>query len=571
MNEALLLRDVAIALVFALAGGLVARRLNLSPIIGYLVAGLVIGPFTPGYRADTETLRHLAEVGVVFLLFGVGLHFKLADLIAARRFALPAASVQIVLVAVAAAATGAAAGLPLAEAAVFGMAVTISSTVVLVRALEERGLTASPDGRALIGWLIVQDFATIVMLVLLPIVAADSAGAAERVLGTAVRAAVFTAFVLLAGSRLLPSLLRLVGRTGSRELFVLTVVCLSLGVAEGAALAGLSLALGAFIAGVTVGETDASHRAASDLLPLRDAFAVLFFVSVGMLIDPRALLAAPAVFVMAIIAIVVVKPLAIAIATPLFKASPRTVFLAAAGLAQAGEFSFILAEAGRTIGLLSAQTYHALLGASVVSIAVNPALFRLSAAVQGMVEARRLGWRRGGRWSEQTVVAPLQYHVLIAGGGRIGRFVSEVLDRAGVPYAVIDISMETVLELRREGRTAHWGDASSAEVLEAAAIQDARLLILTMPDAGSARLAAERARARQPGIPVVARAQSADAVALLAGGAVDFAVVPEFEGAAVIAEEALRSLALDEPAIRQVVGAGLEQAYRTGHLADPGA
>ncbi len=553
MEEARLLGDVAVALALALAGGLVAHRFGLSPIIGYLAAGLAVGPFTPGYQADPGTLHQLADVGVVFIMFGVGLHFNLADLVGVRRVALPAGVAQVVLVAVIAWALGLAVGLPSREAVVFGMALSISSTVVLVRALEERDLATSIVGRTLIGWLIVQDLATIVLLVLLPILASTAESGTASALWTAARAVTFAAAALIAGPRVVPALLRLVGRTGSRELFVLVVVCLSLGIAVGAEVAGASLALGAFIAGVATSETEGSHQAASDILPLRDAFAVLFFVSIGMLIDPRSLIERPLVLAAAVAAILFVKPLVSGLLAGAFPVPGRTALVAAAGLGQAGEFSFILAEAGRTLGIVEPMTYHALLGASALSIAVNPLAFRAAAGAEELLRTRRRIWgwldRRGPALTDPS---PPGHHVIIAGAGRVGRLASRALEDLEIAHVFIEASLETVLGLQHQGRLAYWGDAASADVLQAAGISSARLLILAVPDAGSASLAAHRAHDINPGLAIVARAHSSRELATLRGAAANSVIVPEFEGALAIVRASLAHLEVDAVEIARV-------------------
>ena len=552
MEPTTLLDDVAIALALALAAGLVARWLHLSPILGYLAAGLIIGPFTPGYRADPETLHQLAEVGVVFLMFGVGLEFQLKELLAVRRVALPGALMQIAIVTAITWGLGMAIGLPSAEAAVLGMAASISSTVVAVRAMEQRNMTRSDAGHTIIGWLIVQDMATIVMLLLVPFLVISGTGS-SNLLFTALRALLFTVVAIVSGTKVVPWLLHLIGRTGSRELFVLAIVCLSLGIAEGAEFAGLSLALGAFIAGVAVGGTDASHQAASDVLPLREAFAVLFFVSVGMLIDPYALFETPALFALAAVAIVLLKPLVTMIVAGSFPLPGRVVLITAAGLAQAGEFSFILAEAGRQLDILSPPTYHALLAASAVSIALNPVAFRLVGRAEGHM--RGFGWLWG--WLDRqgaspAIVAPPARHVIIAGAGRVGRLTGRALQVSGTPIVFIDSNLDTVHALQREGITAYWGDAGSVAVLRGAGIDHALQLILAVPDAASAALSAKRARECRPDIPIVARAHSVGELELLRLDNVEIAVVPEFEGAVVIVRESLTRLGVTPTIVEEI-------------------
>ncbi|MFA7296143.1 MAG: cation:proton antiporter [Dehalococcoidia bacterium] len=557
-----LILDLAVALTLALGGGLAARALRLSPIVGYLAAGIVIGPFTPGYRAEAGALHELAQIGVVFLMFGVGLHFNLRDLAAVRTTALPAGVAQIVIVTAVTWALGLAVGLGTTEAAVLGMAASISSTVVLVRALEERGAMTSATGRLLVGWLIVQDLATIAMLVLLPVFAGGDGGRGAALV-RAGGAAVFVVVALTVGTRLVPGLLRMVGRTGSRELFVLVVVCLSLGIAVGAELAGASLALGAFIAGIAVSETEGSHQAASDVLPLRDAFAVLFFVSVGMLIDPAVLLSGAPLVLVAVLGVVVVKALVSGALVLPMGIPPRAAFIAAAGLGQAGEFSFILADAARGLGLLQPVTYQALLAASAVSVAMNPLAFRASAIAEAATRTRTELWRRLERRGHEAPEEPpaLTGHVVIVGAGRVGRLAGTALERLGVLYAYIDASLETVIGMQQMGRAAYWGDAAGDDVLRAANVQGARLLVLAVPDAESARLAAERARALHPGLAVVARAHSAQELELLRGAAIDAVVVPEFEGAAVMLQDTLALLGVDERAAAEATEALREAEY----------
>ena len=562
MEPSHLLTDVAIALTLALVGGLFARRLNLSPILGYLVAGLLIGPFTPGYQADLATLHQLAELGVIFLMFGVGLEFQLHELLAARKLALPGATAQIIVVTVIAWGLGALVGLPTAEAVVLGMAVSIASTVVLIRALEERNMTASIAGRTLIGWLIVEDLATIVMLVALPLFAHDAQGGLVDVLITAARALVFTAIAIATGTRIVPWFLRLVGRTGSRELFILTIVCLSLGIAEGAAMAGLSLALGAFIAGVAVGGTDASHQAASDVLPLKDAFAVLFFVSVGMLINPLGLVEAPLLLAITVVTIVIVKPIVTALIVGAFPVPGRVALLAGAAVGQAGEFSFILAEAGRGLGLVTMPTYNALLGASALSIALNPVAFRVASAIEPRMQGFSPFWRWLDRQGEAPLVQPPPArHVIIAGAGRVGRLAGRALLAADVPHVYIDSTMDRVVRMQSQGLTAYWGDAASPEVLHGAGIEDARQLILAVPDGDSAGLAARHARTMNPQIEIVARAHSTGDLEALRRGNVGVAIVPEFEGAVVIVREALMRLGVDNDAVDTIARQIRDEEY----------
>ena len=567
MDDAHLVRDVGIALSLALAGGLVARRLRISPIIGYLVAGLIIGPFTPGYQANPETLRQLADVGLIFLMFGVGLHFNLSELASARRVAVPAALVQVALVVAASSVFAVLVGLPLREAILLGMAASISSTVVLVRVLEERGLMGSDTGRTLVGWLIVQDLVTIVMLVFVPVLAGgQQTDDLWRALGTALRAGGFAALALTIGARLVPSLLRFVGRTGSRELFLLAVVCLSLGIAIGAELAGTSLALGAFIAGVTVSETEASHRAASELLPLRDAFAVLFFVAIGMLVNPLSPDTSAALIGVSVVAVIGFKALAAMAAATLFGATGRTVLLAASGLAQAGEFSFILAEGGRGVGLVSPGAYQALLIAAVVSIAINPLLVKAGESRGRQLTDRPLWrWMRGvePEASSSPETAP---EVVIVGAGRVGRLAGRALEMVGASHIYVDTSLDQVLLLQAEGRAAHWGDASRVEILKGVDMGQARLLVIAVPDADSAQLIAESARQLNPDLTIVGRAHTLTEVDLLTRAGATTVFIPEFEGAAAIVRHALLRLGIAPEKVAAITEASRAEEYGHGNM-----
>jgi CPA2 family monovalent cation:H+ antiporter-2 len=381
-----LIATIAVGLSAACIGGLIAHQLRLPPIVGYLLAGVAVGPFTPGFVADAELAPQLAEIGVILLMFGVGIHFSIGDLFAARRIALPGAIGQVAI------ATGLGTavvwwwGWKLGEGIVLGLALSVASTVVLLRMLEQRSALASPEGRVAVGWLVVEDLVTVVMLVMLPILATSlggqSPGGSDDNLITSLavtlgKAALFVALMLIGGVRVIPWLLAWVERTGSRELFILVTLAIALGIAYVAtALFGVSFALGAFLAGVVVNESELSHRAAEEALPLRDAFAVLFFVSVGMLIDPRFLIAEIDRVLVVVAVVVLGKGLAALLIVRALGGTLRTGLVVAAGLSQIGEFSFILAEVGRSLDLLPAEGRSLILAAALVSITLNPLLFR---------------------------------------------------------------------------------------------------------------------------------------------------------------------------------------------------
>ncbi len=408
-HEPALISTIAIGLSAALVGGLLARRLRLPSIVGYLVAGIAIGPVTPGLVADAHIATELAEIGVILLMFGVGIHFSIRDLLAVKGIAVPGAIVQSTVATVLGVVIGLALGWGVGAGLVLGLALSVASTVVLLLALGERGELESPQGRIAVGWLVVEDLLTVAILVLLPSIAPllGGHGAAESASGfgplgdlalALVKAAAFAVLVLVAGSRIVPWLLAVVAREGSRELFTLGVLAIALGIAFlSSAVFGVSLALGAFLAGAVVGESDLSHQAAAEALPLRDAFAVLFFVSVGMLLDPASLLANP-LAVLAVVALVVgAKSLAAFGIVALFGYPLRTGLTVAAGLAQVGEFSFILATLGLSLGLLPAEGYQLIVAAALFSITLNPFAFRLI----GLLEAR-LGHARSPRQAEEV-------------------------------------------------------------------------------------------------------------------------------------------------------------------------
>jgi len=393
-HDVSLIATMAASLAFAFVGGLLAMRLRLSPLLGYILAGIAVGPFTPGYVADAKLATQLAEIGVMLMMFGVGMHFSLRDLLAVRAIAVPGAIVQIATATALGAGVARLWGWRWGSGVVFGLALSVASTVVLLRALEERGEVGSPDGRIAVGWLLVEDLAMVLALILLPALApalggqaaaASAASAAAQpgllaTLGwTIAKVGGFIALMLVVGARLLPWLLDRVVETGSRELFTLAVVAAAIGVAFGSAeLFAVSFALGAFFAGMLVNASDHSERAARELQPLQDAFTVLFFVSVGMLFNPAVLVEQP-VHVLATVGIVVVgKSLAAFLIVRAFRHPPRTAIRISAALAQIGEFSFILAALGVGLGLLSPEGQNLILAGAIVSIALNPLVFRLA-------------------------------------------------------------------------------------------------------------------------------------------------------------------------------------------------
>lgn len=518
----------------ALLLGFAAARLRMPPLVGYLLAGIAIGPATPGFVGDMALAAQLAEIGVMLLMFGVGLHFSMQDLLAVKRIAVPGALVQI------AAATLLGYGLAqwwgwsAGAALVFGLCLSVASTVVLLRALEARGQLESANGSIAVGWLVVEDLVMVLVLVLLPPLAGllqpEGAGATApsgsllSTLGlTLAKVAAFVILMLVVGRRVFPRLLWWVAGTGSRELFTLCVVAVAVGVAYGSALLfNVSFALGAFFAGMMMRESEYSHRAADESLPLRDAFSVLFFVSVGMLFDPQVLLEEP-LKVLAVVAIIVVGKTLAAVALVLLMRYPlNTALTVGASLAQIGEFSFILAGLGVALGLLPVQGQSLILAGALISIALNSLLFAGVAPTQAWILRRSALARRMEQRDDplselpaSTDQAGLQGQVVLVGHGRVGRLVAAALQAQGLPFVVAEQQRELVEDLRAQGVAAVCGDAADPAVLIQAHVARAALLLVTGGDSLQSRRMVETARALNPSIRVMLRAASEDEARLL--------------------------------------------------------
>ncbi|HKX95438.1 MAG TPA: cation:proton antiporter, partial [Methylibium sp.] len=495
-HDVTLITTIAAAFGLALVLGFVAARVGLPALVGYLVAGILIGPGTPGFVADQAIAAQLAEIGVMLLMFGVGLHFSLADLMAVRKIALPGAVVQMAVATLLGIGVSHFWGWSLGAGIVFGLALSVASTVVLLKALEGLGAVDSVNGRIAVGWLIVEDLAMVLVLVLLPALAGALGGAGGAggnlwlTLGrTLLEVALFVALMLVVGRRVFPWLLWQVTKTGSRELFTLCVIAAAITIAYGsAALFGVSFALGAFFAGMVLRESEFSHRAADESLPLRDAFAVLFFVSVGMLFDPRVLVERPGQ-VAAVVAIIVLgKSLAASAVVLLFRYPLNTALTVSAGLAQIGEFSFILAALGVSLQLLPVEGQSLILAGALISIALNPLVFSAIEPLRRWVLARSATARRLEARDDPLAELPmdtaqkyLARQVVIVGYGRVGREVAAALSAAGLPFVVADQNRERVEALRAEGHAAVLGDATDPAVLIQAHIAQARMLVIATP------------------------------------------------------------------------------------------
>ncbi|GAB2490448.1 YbaL family putative K(+) efflux transporter [Arenimonas alkanexedens] len=547
---------LAVGLVLAFILGTLAHRMRLSPIVGYLVAGILVGPFTPGFVADPDLALELSEIGVILLMFGVGLHFSVEDLLDVKTIAIPGAAVQITVATVLGWGLAWLMGWPTLQGVVFGLALSVASTVVLLRAMEDRRLLETRRGRIAVGWLIVEDLVMVVALVLLPALAESLGTGAEAgelslsaVLGslgwTLLKVGAFVALMLVVGKRAIPWLLERVAGFGSRELFTLSVLAIALGVAFGSAkLFGVSFALGAFFAGMLL-NGDLSHKAASDSLPLRDAFAVLFFVAVGMLFDPMILVEQPLPVLATFLIITVGKSLAAYVIVRAFGHPSSTALTISASLAQIGEFSFILASLGVSLAILPEEGRDLVLAGALLSIIANPLIF----AALDRLEARRAAQaapapaappRRPGP------PLPTEGHAILVGYGRVGSEIAKLLRERAVPLVVIDDDADLVHAARDAGFPAIRGNAASHRVLDEAAPTGALLVVLAIPQALEAGEVVARLRALNAGLTILARAHSDAEVKHLIKHGADGAVLAEKELAHSMAE-----MALSAPPFRQ--------------------
>ncbi len=548
-GETALLTSVTISLAFAFAAGLAAHRLGQSPILGYLLAGIAVGPFTPGFIADPALAAQLADIGLILLLFGVGIHFSVRDLLAVRGVAVAGTVAQTTILTAAAAYAAAFAGWDLPAGLVLGLALSIASTVVAFRALNDRGQLDSAHGRITAGWLISEDLLTVLALVLIPpLMTTDPRAVVLPVLETLAKLVAFAVLVAFVGARAVPWLLAVVARTGARELFTLGVLALALGVALGAtALFGISLAVGAFVAGVVVGESDLAHQAAADALPLRDAFAVLFFVSAGMLFDPAILVTSPGALFTALTAVFILKPLLALLIVLVVGYPVRVALPVAAARAQIGEFSFVLGGVGLQLGLLPADGYGLVITTAILSIGLNPLAFRAAEALAPQLSnwaplTALVRWRAGAlaRLPLTSDSTEPRGHAILCGHGRVGSIIARALSRRGFRYVVIEQDRRIVEELRHRGVSAIYGDASNPALLEHAGLATARILLAAIPDPASVRLIVDHTRRVNPGLDIVARTHSEAEWTYLQGDLVNEAVLGERELAIEMARHALQ-------------------------------
>jgi len=565
MHDISLITTIAVGLTAALIFGMLAKRIGLSPIVGYLVAGIAIGPHTPGFVGDAKIAAQLAEIGVILLMFGVGLHFSLKDLLAVRAVALPGALGQSTAATLACMGLAVAVGWTWQSGLILGIAVSVASTVVLLRALMDHGSVDTPEGHAAVGWLVVEDLITVLVLVLLPPLAAGGSGAdVWQTVGIALlKLAVLTAIVLLAGARFVPWLLLRVARLRSQEIFTLTVLVMAIAVATVSYVAfGASMALGAFLGGMVVGQSKVSDQAAADVLPMRNIFAVLFFVAVGMLFDYRALLDSPMLTLGVLAIILLVKPIAAIVIVIVTGHSLKTALTVAGGLAQIGEFSFILGDMAKALGMMPGTGNNVLVVGAIVSISLNPFLFKSLLAL----EPRMAQWPWLAKWvrgrsqklgdeaNRGAAEKNTEPGAIVVGYGPVGRTVTRLLSEFGINPTIVESNVDAVLELQQRGQQALFGDATQPDILKTAGISSAAYLVVTIPNAEISLRVIQVAREEAPMIRVLARAEYINQHEAFAHAGAAIIRYDEAESAAALAEALLKDIDVDSDRIDAVVG-----------------
>jgi len=565
VHDLSLITTVAAAFTAAWLLGLLTQHLRLSPIVGYLLAGILIGPHTPGFVGDVHIAQQMGEVGVILLMFGVGLHFQLKDLLAVKNVAIPGAIVQSLIATLVAMALFSGFGMTLTAGAVLGMAMAVASTVVLMRVLMDANVLNQPQGHVAVGWLIVEDVFTVILLVLIPALGASGAAGGGQSLGWTLvialgKLAVLAALVLWAGSKLVSRVLVWVARLRSRELFTLTVLMFSIAVAAASYyFFGASMALGAFLAGMVVAQSPVSHQAAADALPMRDAFSVIFFVSVGMIFDPKFLLEQPWMVAAALVTILIAKPLAALIIVAVLGHSVRTALTVAFGLAQIGEFSFILSDLAFREKLIPEEAQNVLVAAAIISITINPLLFRSLPAVENWLRRNPPLWKLLNGRAERRAMAqgPTQAisspadggkRALVVGYGPVGRSVHRVLKDSGIATVIIDLNMDTISMLRAEGQEAIYGDASHEGILAQAGIEHASHLVITVPDASQRAAVVTAGRSLSATVRIIVRARYLRERSELEASGANAAAFEEAEAAVALARIVLSDTGLHREA-----------------------
>jgi len=534
MHDVPLLINITLALMVAFFGGVIARRIGLPTIVGYLLAGIAIGPFTPGFVGDIETIQQLAELGVIFLMFGVGLHFSFQDLWRVRDIAIPGALIQTALATLLGFGLSQLWGWSILAGIVLGLAISVASTVVLLRGLMDNSLLNTSHGQAAVGWLVMEDILSVLILVLMPTLAGSSGRFDWQNLAIILlKAAAFVAIMFLVGVRLLPWILERIAHTRSRELFILAILAIALGTAMGASeLFGVSLALGAFVAGAIISQSHLSHQVGADVFAFREAFSVLFFVSVGMLVNPSFLWQNLGQVVSLTLLVVVGKAVIVILLGLFFPRPAKTFLVVAVGLSQIGEFSFILGQGGLSLGFLDANQYSLILAAALISITINPFMYKLLPVLERMIRQVPRFWKK----LDASISLPeikkdqLNKHVVIVGYGRVGKHLVDVLESLSIPLLVIEADAERIAALGRKKIPSLYGDAGNSEIIRHAYLEDASALVTTVPEETSAIMIVTTARDLNPKLSIIARAATEKGVHYLANSGANHIVHPELEG-----------------------------------------
>lgn len=534
MHDVPLLINITLALVVAFVGGVLARRIGLPTIVGYLLAGIFIGPFTPGFVGDTETIQQLAELGVIFLMFGVGLHFSFAQLWRVRDIAIPGALIQTAVATVIGLGLTQLWGWSLVAGIVLGLSISVASTVVLLRGLMDNSLLNTAHGQAAVGWLVMEDILSVLILVLMPALTVSSAGFQWGSLAiTLLKAAAFVLIMFVAGTRFIPWALERVAHARSRELFILVVLAISLGTAMAASeLFGVSLALGAFVAGAIISQSHLSYQVGADVFAFREAFSVLFFVSVGMLVNPVFLWQNIGQVASLTLLVVIGKLVIVLLMGLLFPRPARTFLVIAVGLSQVGEFSYILGQGGLALNLITSNQYSLILAASLISITINPFMYKLLPILERTLQRVPGFWRKleSNRPLPVLQESQLENHVVIVGYGRVGKHLVDVLESLNIPLLVIETDVERIEALNQRKTATLYGDAANSEVITHAHLSHARVLVSTLPDETQTAMVVTMARDLAPNLPIVARSSSEEGLQILANLGANYVVQPELEG-----------------------------------------
>ncbi|GCE45383.1 CPA2 family monovalent cation:H+ antiporter-2 [Thermosporothrix hazakensis] len=553
-----ILINMTLALAAAFIGGFLAHKLRFPPMAGYLLAGVVIGPLTPGPSGDLNTIQQLAELGVIFLLFDVGLHFSIRDLWAVRAIAFPGALLQTGVITLLVLWLSRLWGWSLTSGVLLGIAISIASTVVMLRNFMDRGILNSLAGRIALGWLVFEDILAVLILVLLPTFSAAASSTWWQITGLALlKALAFIVLMLVVGARLIPWLLAHLAHVRSHELFTVAIIVITLGTAVGASLLfGVSLALGAFLAGVVINESRLSQQASAEILPFREMFTALFFVSVGMLVNVSSFWTASSMVLIITALIIGGKWLLTLLQGAFFIRSATTTLELAAGRSQIGEFSFILGETSIALGLMAKEQYSLLLAGALLSILLNPLLFWLIRPLRAGIQHVPPLWRLFERQIPKTLEDRSMYqHVIVIGYGRVGEHMVSVLTQLHIPHLVVDLDVERVEQLERHHIPVLYGDAANSEILRYAHVEDARAVVITLPDETSAQIVVANVHEMAPGVPIIVRAATRAGIQqLFALGATDV-IHPELEGGLEIVRQTLTYLGYPEEDVTAYIDA----------------